>query len=273
MSVSDPHRYSNQLDGITTQRLIERLESRAKDDIFTKLFNQYVSKLDLPESALVLEVGCGTGVIARALVKRQNFLRKVVGVDQSPAFIEAAIRFAIEEGVEEKVDFIVGDAHDLNIEDESFDVLIAHTLLSHVTDPMKVLKEVARLVRKGGHVVFFDGDYASLTYAFPDHEFGLQMDHALATTTFNNPLIMRDLPHILPKIGLEIKDTLANVVSEIGTASYFKSFAETYAPLVAKSGLVEKNDVNDWLAKQKIAMKDGTFFASCNYYTYIAQRI
>jgi ubiquinone/menaquinone biosynthesis C-methylase UbiE len=220
-----------------------------------------------------LEVGCGTGVIAHMLVKKRSFLRKVVGVDQSPAFIKTAIRLAFEESVEEKVDFIVGDAHDLNFEDVSFDVLIVHTLISHVTDPLKVLKEVARLVRKAGRIVLFDGDYASLTYAYPDHEFGLQMDHALATTTFNNPLIMRDIPRVLPKIGLEIKETLTNVVSEIGTASYFDSFAETYAPLVAKSGLVEKNNVNDWLAKQKIAMNDGTFFASCNYYTHIAQRI
>lgn len=84
---------------------------------------------------------------------------------------------------------------------------------------------------------------------------------------------MRDLVRILPEKGLEITDTLANVVSEIGSASYFKSFAETYAPLVASGGLLPKEDVDDWFTAQNVAMNDGTFFASCNYYTYLSRRI
>lgn len=211
--------------------------------------------------------------MVRALVHNKNFSGKVVGVDQSAAFIDAAKRFAVAEGVGELVEFNVGDAHDLDFEDESFEVVIAHTLISHVTDPRGVLKEIARVIQKGGRLAIFDGDYASLTYASADHEFGRRMDHALASATFNNPLIMRDLVRILPEKGLEITDTLANVVSEIGSASYFKSFAETYAPLVASGGLLPKEDVDDWFTAQNAAMNDGTFFASCNYYTYLSRRI
>lgn len=273
MSARDPHRFSHQLDDATTQRLIDRLESRAKDVVFSRLFDQYITKLDFPESGRVLEVGCGTGAMTRALVRKKGCPGNVIGVDQSAAFIEAARRFAMAEGVGELVEFNVGDTHDLDFEDESFDVVIAHTLISHVTDPELVMKELARVIRKGGSLVIFDGDYASLTYACPDHELGRRMDHALATATFNNPLIMRDLVRILPEMGLEIADTLVNVVSEIGSASYFKSFAETYAPLVVSGGLLPKEDVDDWFAMQDAAMDDGTFFASCNYYTYLARRI
>lgn len=213
MCARDPHRFSNQLDDTTTQRLIDRLESRAKDTVFTRLFDQYISKLHFPQAGRTLEIGCGTGAMARALIHKENFSGKVVGVDQSAAFIEAAERFAMAEGVGESVEFHVGDAHDLDFEDESFDVVIAHTLVSHVTDPQRVLREVVRVMRRGGSLAIFDGDYASLTYAFPEREFGRQMDHALALATFNNPLIMRDLVRLLPEIGLEVKETLANVVS------------------------------------------------------------
>ncbi len=273
MSVRDSHRFSNQLDETTTKRLIDRLESRAKDAVFTRLFDQYMTKLRFPGSGRALEVGCGTGAMIRALARRGNFSGRAIGVDQSPAFVEAAERFAREEGVDELVEFKVGDAHDLDFEDGSFDVVIAHTLLSHVTDPKVVLKEITRVVRKHGSVAIFDGDYATLTYAFPDPKFGRQMDEALASATFNNPLIMRDLGRLLPEMGLEITETLANVVSEIGTASYFKSFAETYAPLVASGGLLPRKKVDEWLAVQKRAMDDGTFFASCNYYTYLLRRV
>src|SRR4029453_1657418 len=105
------------------------------------------------------------------------------------------------------------------------------------TEPTAVLRELARVVRRGGSVAIFDGDYASLTYAYPDHEFGRKMDAALAAATFNNPFVLRRLPQWLPQMGLLLRETLADVVAEIGSGTYFKSFAETYAPFVAPPGL------------------------------------
>ena len=273
MAAKDPHRFSNQLDEATTRRLIDRLESRSHDAVFTRLFDQYVEKLPLDDSTRVLEIGCGTGAIIRALARRADFSGSAVGVDQSPAFIEAAGRFADSERIGDAVGFKVGDAHNLGFADESFDIAIAHTLISHVTDPELVLNELSRVIRKGGTLVVFDGDYASLTFAFPDSEFGRKMDHALARATFNNPLVMRNLIHLLPKAGFEIIETLANAVSEVGSASYFKSFADTYAPLVASGGLLPQEQVENWISGQNEAMSSGKFFASCNYYTYLCRRL
>lgn len=272
MSVKDPHCFSHLLDDVTTQRLIARLESRAKDAVFTKLFDQYTEILHFPSDGKTLEIGCGSGAMARALIHKEYFSGELVGIDQSPAFIEAAKCFAMEEDAGDTLLFNVGDAHDLDFENDSFDVVILHTLISHVSDPEIVIKEVSRVTRPGGSIAIFDGDYSSLTYACPDHDLGQKMDHALASTTFNNPLIMRDLARILPELGLKVTDTLANVVSEIGSASYFKSFAETYAPMVANGGLIPQKDVDDWFAIQNAAMDNGTFFASCNYYAYLSQK-
>ena len=268
----DPHRFVNELDDARIERLIDRLESRAKDAVFTRLFDKYAAKLNLPSPAQVLEVGCGTGVVVRSLARRQDFSGTATGIDHSPAFIDAARRFAQEEGVSDRVAFQVGDAHKMDFEDGQFDAVIAHTLISHVTEPKAVIKEMARVARPGGIVAIFDGDYASLTYAFPDHDFGQKMDRALAEASFNNPLIIRDLPRLLPEMGLEIVETLPEVVAETGGGSYFKSFAETYAPLVASGGLLPAEKVGDWLAAQRQAMEEGTFFASCNYYTYLSKR-
>ena len=84
---------------------------------------------------------------------------------------------------------------------------------------------------------------------------------------------MRNLVHLLPEMGFEITETLVNVVSEVGSASYFKSFADTYAPLVASGGLLPKKKVEYWIAAQNEAMNNGTFFASCNYYTFLSRRV
>jgi len=272
MIARDPHRFVNELDNAAVERLIARLEGRAKDTVFTRLFDKYASQLALLPYAQVLEVGCGTGAMTRFLARRGDFAGKVVGVDQSLPFIEAASRFAQDENISDRVDFRVGDAHSLDFSHATFDAVIAHTLISHVTEPKTVLREMARVVRPGGTVAIFDGDYASLTYAYPDHDFGRRMDAALASASFNNPLVMRDLPRLLPELGLTMTAAWGDAVVEIGNGSYFKSFAETYAPYVTKAGLLPAEIVDAWLTAQRQSMENGTFFASCNYYTYLARR-
>lgn len=272
MTAKDPHRFVNELDDAAIARLIARLESRAKDTVFTRLFEKYADHLALPRGVRVLEVGCGTGALIRALARRRDFSGYACGVDHSDAFIKAAREFSAAEGVADSVEFRVGDAHALDVADASFDVVIAHTLISHVTDPESVVREMARVVRPGGSVVIFDGDYASMTYAMPDHEFGRQMDAALVKVSFNNPRVMRDLPRLLAGLGLTLQAGWGDAVTEVGKGSYFKTFAQTYAPYLSISGLCPPESVDAWLQAQLQAIEEGTFFAACTYYTYIAKR-
>jgi ubiquinone/menaquinone biosynthesis C-methylase UbiE len=272
MATRDPHRFVNQLDDGAVTRLVDRLESRAKDRVFARLLEQYLERLALSASGSVLEIGCGTGAVLRAIAARDEFRGTALGVDQGEAFVDAARRFAAQEGLIERIEFRVGDAHDLDVADDAFDTVIAHTLISHVTEPETVLREMARVVRSGGSVAIFDGDYASLTYGYPDHDTGRAMDSALANATFNNPLVMRDLSRLLPEFGFDIVHADGEAVTEIGSASFFRSFAETYAPLVKDADMLPAETVEAWLAAQRQAMEDGTFFASCNYYTFLARR-
>ncbi len=273
MTSVDPHCRSHSLDHDTAKRLIHRLESRAQDKVFTRLFDRYADSLELTDQSITLEVGCGTGAMMRSLVNKPNFRGRIVGVDQSAAFVEAAKNLAEKSGVSDRLEFRLGDAHQLEWEDAKFDLVIAHTVVSHVVDPHGVIKEFSRILRQGGILAIFDGDYSSLTYAFPDDpELGRRMDHALAETTFHNPRIMRDLIQLLPISGFDIEQILADVVSEIGTASYFKSFADTYAPMVATGRLMDAQEVAHWVAGQANLMESRRFFASCNYYTYLSRR-
>ncbi|MEW8693422.1 MAG: hypothetical protein AB2535_20490, partial [Candidatus Thiodiazotropha endolucinida] len=91
--------------------------------------------------------------------------------------------------------------------------------------------------------------------------------------SFNNPRVMRDLPRMLDTYGLQLVSAWGDAVVEIGEGSYFKSFAETYAPYVTISGLMAEDEVDSWLSVQREAMESGTFFASCNYYTYLLRRV
>ena len=272
MVARDPHRFVNELDKAAIDRLVARLESRAKDQVFTRLFDKYAARIDPGPSGQVLEVGCGTGAMTRALARRAAFSGKATGVDQSRHFIDAARQFAQDESVAEQVDFLVGDAHSLDFPDGTFDAVFAHTLISHVTDPAAVLREMVRVLRPGGTLAIFDGDYASMTYGHPDHELGHRMDVALVRASFNNPRIMRDLPRLMPGFGLSLTAAWGDAVTEVGSGSYFKSFVETYAPYITTAGLAPADTVAAWLGAQRQALEDGTFFAACTYYTYLACR-
>lgn len=269
--VRDAMQFVNEQDAATVERFIERLELRGKDPTFVAYREAYLDAMDLPQTARVLEVGCGTGVVSRAIASRDGFAGTVMGVDQSQDFIAVAQTLAANEGVGDRVQFAVGDAHKLDLPSARFDAAVAHTLVSHVRDPLAVLKEMARVVRPDGIVAVFDGDYASLTFDCSDPGLGKAVEAALEAMIMSTARVMRELPRLLPQAGLRLLLTQANVYAETGSSTFMLNLAETYAPLIAVQGLLPAAQVDEWLAHQRRSAADGTFFAACNYYAYLAQ--
>ena len=271
LQVRDAMQFINEQDGETRERFITRLEFRAKDPTFVGYREAYLELIDLPHAATVLDLGCGTGVVARAIAARDDFAGTVTGVDQSPDFIAAAERLAADEGVADRIAFAVGDAHALDLPPAGFDAVVAHTLISHVRDPLAMLVQARRALRPDGWAAIFDGDYASLTFGGSDPRLGETMEAAFRSIIMSAPRVMRELPRLLPQAGLRLTTTQANVLAEAGSSRFFLSLAETYAPVAASSGLVPAMDVEAWLADQRRSAEDGTFFAACNYYAYLAK--
>ncbi len=111
----------------------------------------------------LLDVGCGPGTITVDLAARVAPGR-VVGIDVSPAPLDEARAAADRAGVD--VEFAVGDVYALAAPDDSVDVVHAHQVLQHLTDPVAALREMARVCRPGGLVAVRDVDYAATTW-FP----------------------------------------------------------------------------------------------------------
>ena len=267
----DAMQFINEQDSATLERFVERLEYRATDPTFTAYRDAYLGLIDLPSAGAVLDVGCGTGVVARAIAAREGFAGTVTGVDQSPEFLAAAGRLAAADGVGDRVEFVLGDAHELDLPAASFDAVVAHTLVSHVRDPLAVLAGAARVTRPGGWVAIFDGDYASLTFGSSDPGLGEAMEAAVQSIIMSSPRVMRELPRLLPQAGLRLTATQAHVYAEAGSSRFMLNLAETYGPVAASTGLVPAADVDAWLADQRRSAEDGTFFAACNYYAYLAR--
>lgn len=102
-----------------------------------------------PAGKLICEVGCGTG---KDSVKLAAMGAKVVSIDFSlPALDLVKRKVAAVTGAVPRL--VAGDTLCLPFPDEKFDILFHQGLLEHFKDPVKVLQEQARVVKKGGYLL------------------------------------------------------------------------------------------------------------------------
>lgn len=108
----------------------------------------------------VLDVGSGPGTITADLASRTG---RVIAVEMSEAALDLT-RAEIERREVSNVDFLVSDAHALDLPADSVDVVHAHQVLQHVTSPVQALREMLRVCRPGGIVAVRDSDYAGFAW-------------------------------------------------------------------------------------------------------------
>ena len=100
----------------------------------------------------VLDVACGTGIIALDAAARVSPGGDVVGVDLSGRMIEAARRRAMQEH-HTNVSFERMDAEQLGLPDNSFDVALCALGLMYMPGPERAILEMRRVLRPGGRII------------------------------------------------------------------------------------------------------------------------
>ncbi len=268
----DIFRLAPTMDTETLQAIAARLEFRGTDDGYARLSQAYFRRLPLTGAERILAFGCGTGIEVRALKRLTEPTTAIIGIDHSAALIDSARRLTADEGLADSVSYDVGDAHHTPYDDDEFDIVTLHTIISHVDDPHQVLREARRVVRPGGTVAVFDGDYASLTFAYPDHLMAKMIEEKLIQLIVANPRIMRDMPRLVAEAGLELVDAEGALYANIGRGGFWLAAAESYGPLLARSGLLAQEIADEWRDFQVRSSGDNTFFGASNYYTYLMQR-
>ena len=120
----------------------------------------------LKPGTCLLDVGCGPGTITVDLAARVA-PGKVIAIDREHAVIAEASRL-LDETKPGNVEFKPADVYSLEFDDQFFDVVHAHQVLQHLTDPVRALVEMRRVLRQGGMLAVRDSDYGGFVWAPPD---------------------------------------------------------------------------------------------------------
>ena len=115
----------------------------------SKLYTEVIARVKGLNCNNVLDVGCGTGNILSLLAEEDNL--KLFGMDFSQAMLEKA-----KEKLKSRAELKFGDSEHIPWEENHFDTLICTDSFHHYTEPKKVLKEMARVLRPNGILIIGD---------------------------------------------------------------------------------------------------------------------
>ncbi|MGE3288148.1 MAG: class I SAM-dependent methyltransferase [Pseudonocardia sp.] len=262
----DPYTHIAEADEATAARLAERFEIRASDPRQHRLWRDVLARVPAVEGARVLEVGCGTGIIAAKLAELPG-VAEVTGVDPSPYFVERARRRA------PALQLHVADGRALPFDDGTFHGVVFATTLCHVPGAAQALTEAHRVLRPGGYLLVYDGDYATATVALGPHDPLQACVQAAVTALVHDPWLVRRLRPLVRDAGFEPADLHSHGYLELDSPAYVPSLVDVGADMLAAAEAVSADTAATLKAEARARADRGCFFGHIAYASLLATRI
>jgi len=122
---------------------IKRIATKTYLSVFSNL------KEDVTGAGHVLEIATGTGLIAFEI---SDYVTRVTAIDLAPEMIRVAKEKYLQQN-NQNIDFLVGDATNLEFQDNFFDVIIASNVMHLLPSPGVALLEMKRILKEDGKII------------------------------------------------------------------------------------------------------------------------
>ncbi len=247
-------------------QFVQRLEERGETPSQSRLRRRFLRFAGVRSGARVLEVGSGSGIVARDLARTVGPRGEVVGVDPSRTFVVAARRLARRHGLGRRIQFRQASGDRLPFRTARFDVTLAMTVLLHVRAPEAIVAEMVRVTASGGLVGLQDQDFGTLALAHPDRRLTARILDGVVERIYPEPLSGRRLPALLSAAGLRRVRLLADVYQDTTLEPYTQTFLEHRAENAVKLGIVDAATARKWLDGLTALVRSGGFVMTLNFY-------
>lgn len=263
----DPFAKINECTPEQIEKLAKILEIRGAQPRQARMRDACFNAAGVTKGMSVLEVGCGTGVVARELARMVGRKGRVVGVDVGNALLEYARGRTVRDGA--AIEYVVGDAYDLKFPDRTFDASCAVTLLAHLHSIDSVVREMIRVTKNT--VMLLDQDYQTLVFENSNTKITRKILQHCTDYNVLDGWCGRKLPGVLVRHGVQDVQCWPFVYSERDSASYLITIADRFAALATRNEIVTEEEGRRWLQELYDRAVEGTFFASLNYYFAFGQ--
>lgn len=165
--------------------------------IFSDWAGRLVDAVEIAPDDRVLDVACGTGIVARTVAERLGNPVRVTGIDLNASMIKVA------RGLQPGIDWHEGDVTNLPFAPESFDVVLCQAALMFFPDRVAALREMQQVLRPGGRIAVLTWDesagYKSTAEIIAEVEGTETAEEFLFPFSLSNP---DDVVELFTKAGL-----------------------------------------------------------------------
>ena len=226
-----------------------------------------LEQLDLGRARAALDVGCGPGIDIAEMARLMPDGAQVSGVDLSETMIAEARFRTASLGLRASVR--TGDAADLPYPDQAFDACRVATVLQHVPDPARVIREMTRVTRPGGRVGLLEFDQETAFVDHPDTE-----TTRIILDTFAGTMVQghmgRQLPRLLRAAGLT--DVTVTPGVNLGNPQFFRNILHDHVARLADEGVLASQRASQWWSELDAWARAGDFLGGAALFVAVARR-
>lgn len=238
---------------------------------YKTLFKAISEQTDLPENAVIADLGCKDATFLLAFQEVfSDKIKSAVGVDITDKWFK---NIKYKKPIKLKV---MNCSKKLKFDDNTFDFVFTKDMFECVTDKELLVREIHRILKPGGIVVCVNCDWDSVIYNGENKELITKAVHTYAVTKQPwmddlDSWIGRRMYGIFNQSGLfESSVSVHNVIeTEFTEGSFGYELSKDIAWLYEENtGALSEAEYNDFIRKLKEAAENGSYIFSKPYYIY-----